>query len=331
MPTVLITPEAFLHQKAPYVDALKAAGFEVQYPVNPHFTRGLGTEDETIAQLKGVSAVIAGGEWLTRKVIEASPQLRVIARSGVGYDRVDIPAATERKVPVTITPTANHEAVAEQAMALLFGVAKQVVQNDARTRAGQWSSGMTAPLRGKTFGILGLGRIGRSTALRAIGMRMKVLACETYPDRDFVAKNGIELVDFDSLLSRSDILSIHCPLNDDTRGSINKSVFDRMKPGSILLNTSRGPIVKESDLIEALKSGKLSGAGLDVFEEEPAKADNPLFKLSNVVVSPHVAGIESRAMEDMGIEAADCIIKLHRGQWPTGAVVNDGLRDGWKW
>lgn len=331
MPTVLITPEAFLHQKAPYVDSLTAAGFDIQYPVNPHFTRGLGTEDETIAQLKGISAVIAGGEWLTRKVIEASPQLRVIARSGVGYDRVDIPAATERKVPVTITPTANHEAVAEQAMALLFGLAKQVVQNDARTRAGQWSIGMTAPLRGKTFGILGLGRIGRSTALRAIGMRMKVLACETYPDRDFVEKNGIELVDFNTLLSRSDILSIHCPLNDETRGSINKNVFDRMKPGSILLNTSRGPIVKEADLIEALKSGKLSGAGLDVFEEEPAKADNPLFKLNNVVVSPHVAGIESRAMEDMGIEAADCIIKLHKGQWPAGAVVNDNLRDGWKW
>jgi D-3-phosphoglycerate dehydrogenase/(S)-sulfolactate dehydrogenase len=104
-----------------------------------------------------------------------------------------------------------------------------------------------------------------------------------------------------------------------------------MKPGSILLNTSRGPLVKEADLIVALKSGRLSGAGLDVFEEEPAKADNPLFQLSNVVVSPHVAGIESRAMEDMGIEAADCIIKLSRGQWPTGAVVNDSLRDGWKW
>jgi len=331
MPTVLITPEAFLHQKAPYVDMLKEAGFDVAYPRDPHFTRGLGTEDETIAQLRGIAAVIAGGEHLTKKVIAASPELRVIARSGVGFDRVDIPAATAHKIPVTITPTANHQAVAEHAMALLFAVAKHVVRNDAHTRSGRWAQGMTTPVRGMTLGLLGLGRIGRSTATRGLAMGMKVIATETCPDSEFVKKHGIELVDLDTLLARSDYLSLHCPLNDETRGMINQDVFRRMKKGSVLLNTSRGGLVKEADLIEALKSGQLGGAGLDVYEQEPAKADNPLFAFDNVVLSPHIAGTDYRSMEDMGIEAAGCIIKLRRGDWPNGSVVNDELKAGWKW
>ena len=331
MPTVLITPEAFLAKQAPYVDMLKSAGFDIRYPKDPHFTRGLGTEDETIAQLRGISAVIAGGEYLTKKVIAASEQLRVIARSGVGFDRVDIPAATAHKIPVTITPTANHQAVAEHAMALMFAVAKHVVRNDAATRSGRWAQGMTNPIRGMTFGLLGLGRIGRSTATRAIAMGMTVIATETCPDNEFVSRHGIELVDLNTLLGRADYVSLHCPLNDQTRGMINKDIFGRMKHGSVLLNTSRGGLVKEADLVEALKSGKLAGAGLDVYEQEPAKADNPLFAFDNVVLSPHIAGTDYRSMEDMGIEAAGCIVKLHKGEWPHGSVVNDDLKTAWKW
>jgi D-3-phosphoglycerate dehydrogenase/(S)-sulfolactate dehydrogenase len=331
MPKVLITPELFLHQETPFVATLKRAGFEVGYPRNPQFARGLGTDEQTIEEVKGAAAVLAGGECLTAGVLAASPDLRVIARCGVGYDRVDIPAATEHKIPVTITPTANHEAVAEQAFALLFGVAKNVVRNHGDVCAGRWMRGMTSPIRGMTLGIIGLGRIGRSTAVRGRALGMDVIATETFPNREFVEEHRIELVELDTLLSRSDYVSLHCPLNDETRGIMNAATFGLMKPGSVLINTSRGGLVVEKDLVSALRSEHLGGAGLDVFEEEPAKQDHPLFEFDNVVLSPHLAGTDYRSMEDMGIEAADCIIKLHGGEWPEGAVINDELRPGWKW
>lgn len=331
MQTVMFTPEALIGVRGPWVSMLEEAGFSVQFPEDPTFTRGVCGQEETIRVLKNASAVIAGGEYLTPPVIAALPKLRVIARCGVGYDRVDVPAATQRGIPVTITPTSNHESVAETTFALIFALAKNIVVNDARLRAGKWDKKSTEPVRKKTLGLFGLGRIGRSTAIRGRAMGMQVLATETYPDRQFASQQGIEIVDFETLLARSDYLSIHCPLNVETKGMFNRTVFSRMKPGSALINTARGGLVVEADLLEALKSGPLGGAGLDVFEQEPTAANNPLFQLDNVVVSPHVAGIDRLSQHDMAIESADCIIKLSRNQWPSGAVVNEQLRQGWKW
>ncbi len=331
MPVVLFTPEALVNVRGPWVSVLEQAGLTIAYPEDPTFTRGLCGPDETVRVLSPASAVIAGGEYFTPEVLARLPKLRVIARAGVGYDRVDVPAATSRKIPVTITPTSNHEGVAEQAFALIFAVAKGVVVNDARTRAGQWSSGFTAPLRGATLGLFGLGRTGRSTAIRGRAMGMTVIASETYPDLDFARQHGVELVDFDTLLARSDYLSLHCPHNAQTDRMFNRDVFSRMKRGSVLINTARGRIVVEADLLAALQQGHLAGAGLDVFENEPAKADNPLFALKNVVVSPHLAGADRLSQENMAIEAAQCIAKLYRGDWPAGAVINDELRASWKW
>jgi phosphoglycerate dehydrogenase-like enzyme len=191
MPTVLITPEAMLHRPAPYVDMLREAGFDIRYPENPHFTRGLGTEAETIDQLRGAAAVVAGGEFFTENVMLALPELRVIARSGVGYDRVDVEAASRRGIAVTITPTANHEAVAEFTLALMFAVAKQIVVCDGHARAGRWPRAPMQPIRGKTLGIVGLGRIGRSTAIRAKALGMTVLATEKFPNEEFVLAQGM--------------------------------------------------------------------------------------------------------------------------------------------
>lgn len=310
---------------------MRDAGFQIRYPKNPTFTRGLGPEEETIEALQDAVAVIAGGEHLTRRVIESSPTLRVIARSGVGFDRVDIAAATERNIAVTITPTANHEAVAEQALALLLGVAKNVALNDRNLRAGRWSQILTAPVRGRTAGVIGLGRIGRSTAIRFAAVGLKVIAYETFPNREFVDQHGIELVELDELLQRSDFVSVHCPLNEETRGLCNAAFFARMKPGSVLINTSRGGLVVETDLLAALQSGHLAGAGLDVFQQEPLSTTSPLLQVENVVLSPHLAGTDTRSMEDMGIESAHNILKLSRNEWPEGAVVNAELRSRWKW
>ncbi len=331
MPVVLITPEALVNVRGPWVTILEEAGLTVAYPEDPTFTRGLYSPADTVKVLKPASAVIAGGEYFTPEIQAGLPNLRVIARAGVGYDKVDVPAATSRKVAVTITPTANHEGVAEQAFALIFAIAKGVVVNDARTRAGQWSLGCTAPLRGKTLGLFGLGRIGRSTAVRGRAMGMTVIACETYPDPAFVKQHGIELVEFDALLASSDYLSLHCPHNAQTDRMFNRDVFGRMKRGSVLINTSRGRLVAEADLLVALQNGQLGGAGLDVFENEPATADNPLFALKNVVLSPHLGGNDQLSQDNMAIEAAQCIAKLYRGEWPAGAVVNDELRADWKW
>ena len=327
----MITPEAMIGVQGPWIPMFDEAGFTIQTPEDTTFTRGLCGPAETIRVLRDADAVISGGEYFTPDVIAALPKLKVIARSGVGYDRIDVPAATKRGIPVTITPTSNHQSVAETTFALLFAVAKGIVPNDARVRSGEWARKLTEPVRGKTLGIMGLGRIGRSTAILARAIGMTVLATEMYPDQNFVRQLGVELVDFDTLLSRSDYVSIHCPLNAETKGLFNRNVFAKMKPGSVLINTARGGLVVEADLVEALKSGHLSGAGLDVFEQEPAKADNPLFQFDNVVLSPHLAGIDRLSIQSMAIESADCVIKLSRNQWPAGAVVNDELRKTWKW
>jgi len=332
MPVALITPEEMIRTPGPEAQILRDAGFEVRYPADTTFTRGLGTEEETIRVLRGVSGLLAGGEHLTAKVFAALPELRVVARAGVGFDRVDVPAATKNKVVVTITPTANHAAVAEHTLALMFGVARGVALNDRVLRSGQWIRRTLRPVRGRTMGIVGLGRIGRSTAKRCVGLEMKVIAHELYPDKEFVKQHGIELVDFQTLLKRSDFVSLHCPLNDETRGLMNAAAFGLMKPGSVFLNTARGGLVVEADLIAALQSGHLGGAGLDVFEQEPTYPGNPLFKMDNVVVCPHLGGGDAQSIADMGAEAARSIVSLHGGQWPPeAAVLNGTLKEGWRW
>ncbi len=331
MPTVMFTPEALVRVDGPWVEMLEAAGFRVDYPEDSTFTRGLCGSAETIRVLREADALIAGAEFLTAEVLAELPKLKVIARAGVGYDRVDVAAATSRGIALTITPTANHEAVAETVFALLFAIAKDVIANDARTRTGGWRKGPTQPIRGLTLGLFGLGRIGRSTAVRARAMGMKVIATEVCPDEAFAKQHSIELVDFKTLLTRSDYLSIHCPLNSETRGMFNREVFARMRPGSVFINTARGELVNETDLVDALTSGHLGGAGLDVFAEEPPAANNPLFQCDNIVVSPHLGGADTLAQRSMAIEAADCIIKLSRNEWPSGAVVNKELQPAWKW
>ncbi|MCA9211779.1 MAG: phosphoglycerate dehydrogenase [Planctomycetales bacterium] len=331
MPCVLITPEEILNVQGRHTDILTEAGFDIVYPKNSEFTRGQCDEEEAVRELSVADALIAGGEFVTESILKRLPRLRVIARNGVGYDRVEVPAATAQNVLVTITPTAVHEAAAEHALALLFAVSKNIVRGDRATRAGQWPRWLIEPIRGKTIGILGLGRIGRSMAVRSKALGMTVIAHDSFPDQAFAAEHNIELVDFDTLAKRCDILSVHCPKGDTTTGIVNRNVFAKMKPTSILINTARGPIVNEQHLIEALRDRTIMGAGLDVFEVEPPAKDNPLFELDNVVLTPHKAGADALAMRDMAIESATCVAKLYRGEWPEGAVVNHELRDTWKW
>lgn len=331
MPEAFISPQGLLHHAdAEYTRLLVDAGFEIRYPEDPTFTQGRD-EQETVATLQGVSALIAGADLLTPAVIDRLPDLRVIARAGVGYDRVDVPAATARRIPVTITPTANHQSVAEHVFMLMLAVQRQLIPLNHMIRAGQWGGPMSVPLRGQTLGLVGFGRIGQSVASRANAFGMRVVTCDPFASTDTAKQHDVELVEFESLLCEADIISIHAPLNDQTAGLFNARSIGMMKQGSVLINTARGGLVVESDLVQALKSGHVRAAGLDVFEREPVADDNPLLQLDNVVLTPHRAGAETLAQYDMGVEAARCIVELYAGRWPAGCVVNNHLRDGWSW
>lgn len=331
MPIAYITPEHLFDNPSPYVSILEQAGFDVRYPNLTHLARGESSDAEVIANLTEADAVIAGGEAYNAEVIAALPRLKVIARAGVGYDRVDVPAATARQIAVTITPNANYECVAEHTLALMFAVAKNIVSGDRIVREGSWERHLTEPLRGKTFGILGLGRIGRAVATRIRALGMRILACEQFPNAEFVRAHGIELVPFEQMLAESDYVSLHCPHSAETHGIMNRTNLARMKQGSVLINTARGKLVVESDLVEALRHGPLRAAAIDVFEQEPPRSDNPLFLLPNVLLAPHLGGMDKLSLLNMGIESAENIANLYRGKWPEGNVVNSELKTGWNW
>ncbi len=326
MPSVLITTEALRGAPGPHATLLNEAGYDVRFPAKSV----LLTEEDTLEALGGFAAVIAGSEPYTQRVLAGLPQLRVISRNGVGYDRIDVAAATRRGIAVTITPDGNHQAVAEHAMALMLAVARSIVSNAIDTRQGNWRRRSTfIPLRGKTLGIVGLGRIGRSVAVRASAFGMRVVAHEEFPNLEFAKTYDIRLVDLDTLLSLSDFVTLHVPMGPPTAGLINRNSLARMKPGSVLVNTSRGGLVNEADLLAALKSGHLAGAGLDVLAVEPPPADHPFFALDNVIISPHVAALDAQAIEDMSLGAAQNIVDLLSGKWPAGSLVNPDVKAAW--
>jgi phosphoglycerate dehydrogenase-like enzyme len=327
MPLALIGASPIRHQPGPFRNVLHAGGFQT---VDPDGDDVL-TESQLFASLPNCEAIVAGGERISASLIEASPKLRVIARTGVGYDAVDVAAATARKIVVTITPGTNHDSVAEQAFALLLGVARRVAINDRIIRAGGWDRTIVRPLRDATIGLVGLGRIGRAMVPRARAFGMRVLAHDELLDPAFDAQHGIERRPFEALLAESDVVSLHLPLTDATRNLIDARRIALMKPGAILINTSRGGLVDEQALYRALTSGHLAGAGLDVFQVEPTAADHPLIALPNVVSSPHIAGVDERSMADMAEMAARCIVDLHEGRWPGQCVVNPELGPNWSW
>lgn len=327
MPNVLIGSGPLRNQPGRFREILVGEGFTTLDPAGD----GTLTEAEMADWLPRAEALVAGGEAIPGALLESCPRLRVIARTGVGYDSVDVEAATRQGIVVTTTPGTNHESVAEQAFALLLALLRRVALNDRIIRAGGWDRTLVAPLRGKTMGLAGLGRIGRAMVPRARAFGVTVLAFDPAPPTEFEERHGVRRVDFPTLLAESDIVSLHMPLIPETRRLFNREVFARMRPGSYLINTARGGVVDEVDLLAALTQGPLAGAGLDVLDPEPPDPANPLLQLPNVVVSPHLAGIDTRSMADMAEKAAACIAELHRGRWPSDCVVNAQLGPDWRW
>ncbi len=279
------------------------------------------TAADLIATLDGVQAAILGGENFTAEVINASNDLKVISRIGVGFDRVDLEAATARRIPVVVAAGSNHVTVAEFAFGLVLALARGIVTGHQAALAGEWGMNVGTDLRGKTLGVAGLGRIGRTVVEQAGGFGMRVLAYEAFPNEQFVADHGVRLVDIDTLCREADFLSLHLPLADETRGIIDRSRLAMMKDTAYLVNTARGELIDEGALFTALTIGQIAGAGLDVFVEEPPR-ESPLVGLDNVIISNHMAGVSSESVHRMLVMAAQNAAAVVEGNWPREIVVN---------
>jgi D-3-phosphoglycerate dehydrogenase len=270
-------------------------------------------EDKLIPLLTNAEGYIAGLDFITKKVIDAAPSLRVISRYGAGVDRVDLAAAKARNIAVCNTPGANAQAVADLAFALILAAARRIPALDRKTREGRWPRSTGIELYGKRIGILGLGAVGKAVAKRAQGFSMEVLAYDPYIDTRYAEENHITVSGFDGLIAGSDVISLHLPLTEETRYIIDAAVMGRMKRGAIIVNTARGGLIDEEAACGLLKSGHLGGLGLDAYEEEPP-SQSPLFELENVVVTPHTASHTAEAAANMAAMSVQNLIDVLSGK-----------------
>lgn len=327
MPKVLIAPSQLANLDGDFVTVLRKAGFELAYP---NLGRQM-VESELAEKLSGCCAALAGSEPYTRQIFQKHPQLKIVARAGVGYDAVDVQAATDHGVAVAIAPGTNQDSVAEHCFMLLLALSRHLINQHNPIRDGKWPRAANLPVRGKTLGLVGLGRIGKAMTKRAQVFGMKVIAYEPFPDKAFVETHGIRLTTLDDLLREADYVSLHLPAMAGTFKLVNADRLRLMKSSAFLINTARGAVVDEAALYEALRDNKIAGAGLDVFEDEPPSPNSPLLKLDNVVMTAHTAGVDTQSRDDMARKAAECIAAVSKGEWPADCIVNSDVKAKFKW
>ncbi len=288
-------------------------------------TDEIGPREELLEKVKGRDALLCLlTETIDKEIIEAGSDLKIIANYAVGFNNVDVESATKRCIWVSNTPGVLTDTTADMAWALMFAVGRRIVEADKFLRAGKyhgWSATMLlgGDIFGKTLGIIGVGRIGAAVARRAIGFNMRVLYADVRANKELERQTGAEHVDMDLLLRESDFVSIHVPLMPETTHLISVRSLGMMKPTAYLINTSRGPVVNEAALVEALRDNVIAGAGLDVFENEP-EVNPGLLDLDNVVITPHVASGSVETRTKMAIMAAENILAALDGKTPPNAV-----------
>lgn len=311
-PIVLITFPDYDTEHPDHGGALTAAGCVMRIAAK----RGLRSPEELVELCADASGAIASTDPFTAEVLRDCPHLRVIARVGVGVDSIDLAAATELGVAVATTPGANEDTVADHAVAMILALLRRIPEHDAAVRRGEWNrTGPHTPLllTGATVGLVGYGHIGRKVARRLSGFDVELLVS------DPAAPDSLPTVTLDELLSRADIVSLHCPLVDSTRHLIDAAALRKMQPHAVLVNTSRGEVVDETALVQALTDGVIAGAALDVFETEPPHR-SPLLSMPNVVVSPHVGGLSTRSVDEMTRISTRSVIDVLEGRVPHGLV-----------
>ena len=321
-------------KKVLYTDSMGKAGIEilkgrgdVEAIAFNYFMKGAEYQ-ALLQQHAPVHAVILGGTPFADADYQAAGGVQVVARTGVGYDAIDIPAMTRRKVPVMIAGTANSPSVAEQAMTFMLTLARKGPALTQLVAEGRWADRLkpeyvAVDMFEKTVLIVGFGRIGTRTAKRCLAMEMTVLVYDPFVAPEMIKAAGCEPVsDLDAALPRADFVTIHCPKTPETVGMFNAARLKRMKRTAYLVCTARGGIIDETALHKALTDGTLPAAALDVFDREPPDASNPLFKLPNVVLSPHIAGVTAEAMQRMAVEAAKNVLSVFDGAPRKENAVN---------
>jgi len=277
-------------------------------------------ERELIRACREADGLLNQYALLTRRVLENLPNCKVVSRYGVGVDSVDLKAATDLGIIVANVPDYCMDEVADQTVSMLLGLIRKTAFFDQKVKSGQWDFRQGIPIyrtRGKTLGLIGCGKIGLEVAKRISAFGLRVIAFDPYIEKPHEV---IELKDIDTVLKESDFISIHCPLNDSTRHLIGDEAFKKMEKRPILINTSRGPIIDEKALIQALKEGLISGAGLDVLEKEPPDSQNPLLKMENVILTPHVSFYSVESISELKRRTAKNVADVLTGRWPRSVV-----------
>lgn len=309
---------------------LEGAGCEVVIAeLPPGQADGGLSHDELAACLDGADGWIVGHARVTRELLGALPRLSIISRRGVGYERVDLQAARDLGRVVTIAAGGNDASVADQAIGMMIGIGRRFREAQNQMIGGSWSILMGTDLYRKTVGVVGLGRIGRSVVKRLSGFKARVLVATSQPDPDYAARTGVMFVDVPTLLRESDYVTLHAPLSAATRHMINAESLRTMRPGAIVINTARGGLVSDADLLSALTAGQLGGAGLDVFESESDPTMQPvtdaLIALPNVIAAPHAGASTREGLDRTNMIASRCVVDVFEGRDPPAeCVVADG-------
>ena len=306
---VIVTARSFGPTDGEAMQILQNAGCDVK--------KLIAGEKSIPEQLKeeivNADAVIAGLEDYDKTLIDSAQKLKIISRYGVGYDKVDLEAAKAKGIPVTITPGANGDSVADLAVTLMLSVARNIPFMDRTLKVGASKRPSGLEMCGKTLGVIGAGRIGKGVAERCKGFGMKLLLFDQYQDTQWASSVGAEYVDFDTIVKEADFITIHSPLTDETRGMFGKEQFAAMKNTAIIVNTARGGIIDEEALYDALTSGEIYGAGLDVTVTEPA-SESPLAGLDNCILTPHAGAATTEAGIKMSVMAAQNVVTVLSGQ-----------------
>ena len=289
-----------------------------------------GSEETLLPLVDAAVALVVRGEGVASgSMIERAKHLKVIGRTGVGYNNIDIAAATRRGIPVVFTPGANARTVAEASIALLLAACKRIVYWDGQLKSGNWSSRNTfssMDMEGATLGIIGLGNIGRELALLARPFRMRLLAFDPYADHDQAASLGVEMTGLEELLREANYICLHAVLTDETRGLINRKNLQLVQRGSVIINLARGELIESLDVLEeALEEGRLAAVGLDVFAPEPPDVSHPIFARADCLTSPHALGMTTRCMDAIFLQMAEDMAAVLNGRRPRHTVNPETL------
>jgi D-3-phosphoglycerate dehydrogenase len=315
----LVTTRSFGKEVREPLERLRREGVRVV-----EWREGSGLpEPELLAKVGEADAWIVAFHPIGPTLLDRAPRLRIIAKHGVGVDNIDIAAATVRGIVVTTAPSANDQAVADLAMALLLALLRRIPEASASVKAGRWERFLGAGLAGKRMGILGFGRIGQNVARRAKGFGVEMIGADPVWPEEAAREIGIRRVDIPGLLAESDIITLHAPLTPETEGLIGERETALMKPGVWIINTSRGKVVNEKAMYEALVSGKVAGYATDVFEAEPP-AGSPLLSLRNVIGTPHMGTHTRESIRCMGDRVVDAVLSVLRGERPEHLVNPKG-------